>query len=105
MNFRTKQIVDFWLGGLFLFLLYVPVRGLGLLLRRDHSLTDRRGCAVIKLIGAGSLFLANPSLQAIRGQFPPGRFFLVGTKAVTDLPNFSPGSIDAGRSTTPVWFA
>ena len=85
MNFRTKRTVDFWLGGLFLFLLYVPVRSLGLLLRRDHSLSDRRGCAVIKLIGAGSLFLANPSLQAIRGQFPPGRFFLVGTKGVTDF--------------------
>jgi ADP-heptose:LPS heptosyltransferase len=83
MRFRTKQTIDFWLGGLLLLLLFLPVRGLGLLLRRDHSLSPRRGCAVIKMVGAGSLFLATPSLQAIRGKFPDGGFFLVGTKAVT----------------------
>jgi ADP-heptose:LPS heptosyltransferase len=83
MRFRTKQMVDFWLGGFLLLLLFLPVRGLGLLFRRDHSLSPRRGCAVIKMVGAGSLFLATPSLQAIRGKFPDGGFFLVGTKAVT----------------------
>jgi ADP-heptose:LPS heptosyltransferase len=83
MTFRTKQALDFWVGGLLLFLLFVPVRCLGLILRRDHSFARRRGCAVIKLIGAGSLFLAIPSLQAIRGQFPAGKFFIVGTRAIT----------------------
>ena len=82
MNFRTKQAVDFWAGGLLLLLLVLPVRALGLLLRREHSLERRKGCAVMKLVGAGSLFLAMPSLQAIRGQFPDGKFFLVGTPAV-----------------------
>jgi ADP-heptose:LPS heptosyltransferase len=83
MSFRAKQIVDFWLGSLLLLVLFLPVRGLGLLLRRDHSLAERRGCAVVKLVGAGSLFLAMPSLQAIREKFPRGKFFLVGTRAVT----------------------
>jgi ADP-heptose:LPS heptosyltransferase len=83
MTFRTKQIVDFWLGGLLLLLLFLPVHGLGLLLRRDHSLSRRRGCAVIKMVGAGSLLLATPVLQAIREKFPEGGFFLVGTKVVT----------------------
>ena len=83
MTFRTKQTLDFWLGGLLLLLLFLPVRGLGLILRRDHSVARRRGCAVVKLVGAGSLFLAIPSLQAIRGQFPAGKFFVVGTPAVT----------------------
>jgi ADP-heptose:LPS heptosyltransferase len=85
MTFRTKQTLDFWLGGLLLLFLFIPVRGLGLLLRRDHSVARRRGCAVVKLVGAGSLFLAIPSLQAIRGQFPVGKFFLVGTRAVTSF--------------------
>ncbi len=85
MTFRTKQAVDFWIGNLLLILLFLPVRGLGLLLRRRHTLDQRHGCVVIKLVGAGSLFLATPSLQAIRGQFPPGRFFLIGTRAVTDF--------------------
>jgi ADP-heptose:LPS heptosyltransferase len=83
MTFRTKQTLDFWLGGLLLLLLFLPVRGLGLILRRDHSVARRRGCAVVKLVGAGSLFLAIPSLQAIRGQFPAGKFFMVGTPAVS----------------------
>ena len=85
MTFRTKQHIDFWLGSLLLIVLFLPVRGLGLLLRRDHSVRRRRGCAVVKLVGAGSLFLATPSLQAIRSQFPEGKFFLVGTKAVIGL--------------------
>jgi ADP-heptose:LPS heptosyltransferase len=85
MTFRTKQTLDFWLGGLLLLLLYLPVRGLGLILRRDHSVARRRGCAVIKLVGAGSLFLAIPSLQAIRGQFPAGKFYIVGTRGITSF--------------------
>jgi len=83
MTFRTKQLLDFWLGSLLLSLLFLPVRCLGLILRRDHSVARRRGCAVIKLVGAGSLFLAIPSLQAIRGQFPAGKFFVVGTRGIT----------------------
>ncbi len=85
MTFRTKQHIDFWLGSLLLIVLFLPVRGLGLALRRDHSVRRRRGCAVVKLVGAGSLFLATPSLQAIRSQFPEGKFFLIGTKAVIGL--------------------
>jgi ADP-heptose:LPS heptosyltransferase len=85
VSLRAKQAVDFWLGGLLLLLLFPLVRGLGLLLRRDHSLGDRKGCAVIKLVGAGSLFQAMPSLHAIRGEFPAGRFYLVGTRAVTEF--------------------
>jgi ADP-heptose:LPS heptosyltransferase len=85
MTFRNKQLLDFWIGGLLLLFLFLPVRGLGLILRRDHSIARRRGCAVIKLVGAGSLFLAIPSLQAIRGQFPAGKFFLVGTRDVTSF--------------------
>ena len=35
-------------------------------MRRDHALSSRRGCAIIKLVGAGSLFLAMPSMLEIR---------------------------------------
>lgn len=83
MTFRTKQRVDYWVGGALLALLFPCVRLLAILLRRDHSLTTRRGCVVIKMVGAGSLFLAMPAMQAVRRQFPPGSFFLVGTPAVT----------------------
>ena len=82
MNFQTKRRIDYWVGGLLLALLFVPVRVLGVTLRRDHSTTRRRGCAVIKLVGAGSLFLAMPSMLEIRKSFPKGGFYLVGTPAV-----------------------
>ena len=83
MRLQTKQRVDFWLGGALLFLLFVPMRLVALALRRDHSLDRRKGCVVIKLLGAGSLFLAMPSMQAVRATFPPGRFYLIGTRSVT----------------------
>jgi len=82
MNFHIKRRIDYWVGGLMLLLLFPLVRLLAVILRRDHSLEQRHGCAVIKLVGAGSLFLAMPSLQAIRRKFPAGHFFLVGTQSV-----------------------
>src|SRR5437868_657318 len=85
MTFQTKRTIDYWLGGFLLALLYCPVRCLGLLLRRDHSTSRRRGCGVVKMVGAGSLFLAMPSMNAIRGQFPSGRFYLIGTAPVINV--------------------
>jgi ADP-heptose:LPS heptosyltransferase len=85
MTFETKRRIDYWLGGFLLALLYGPVRGLGLLLRRDHSTSLRHGCAVIKMVGAGSLFLAMPSMNEIRRRFPSGSFYLVGTPAVINV--------------------
>jgi ADP-heptose:LPS heptosyltransferase len=82
MTFQIKRRIDYWAGGLLLALLFVPIRCLGVTMRRDHTTTRRRGCAVIKLVGAGSLFLAMPSMLEIRRRFPNGRFFLVGTPAV-----------------------
>jgi ADP-heptose:LPS heptosyltransferase len=82
MTFQVKRRIDYWAGGLLLALMFVPVRFLGVILRRNHTTTRRRGCAVIKLVGTGSLFLAMPSMLEIRRRFPNGRFFLVGTPAV-----------------------
>jgi ADP-heptose:LPS heptosyltransferase len=82
VTFQNKRRIDYWVGGLLLALLFIPVRLLGMTMRRDHSLGRRRGCAVIKLVGAGSLFLAMPSMMEIRQRFPKGKFFLVGTPAV-----------------------
>ena len=59
MSFHTKRRIDYWLGGCLLLLLFPLVRMLAIVLRRDHSLAHRRGCAVIKLVGAGSLFLCD----------------------------------------------
>ena len=85
MTFQTKLKADYWAGGLLLAILFLPVRGLGLLLRRDHTVKRRKGCVVIKMVGAGSLFLAMPAMLEIRRTFPAGRFYLVGTPAVVKV--------------------
>jgi len=41
MTFQTKRKVDYWLGGMLLAALFVPVRLLGFLLKRDHTVTHR----------------------------------------------------------------
>ncbi len=55
MTFRAKQAVDFWFGGLLLLILVVPLYILGQILRRNHSTSGGRGCALVKMVGAGSL--------------------------------------------------
>jgi ADP-heptose:LPS heptosyltransferase len=85
MTIQTKRRIDYWLGGFLLALLYGPVRFLGLLLRRDHSTSRRSGCVVMKIVGAGSLFLAMPSMNEIRRRFPSGSFYLAGTPAVINV--------------------
>ena len=85
MTFQAKLKADYWVGGFLLALLFMPVRGLRPLLRRDHTTQRRRGCVVIKLVGAGSLFLAMPSMLEIRRTFPAGGFYLVGTPAVVKV--------------------
>ena len=85
MTFRAKQLVDYWLGGLALLLLWIPMYLVGLVMRRDHSLTRRKGCAIVKMVGAGSVFLAMPSLQAVRREFPDGAFCLVCTREVANF--------------------
>jgi len=85
MTIQTRRRIDYWLGGFLLALLYGPVRCLGLLLRRDHSTSRRCGCVVMKMVGAGSLFLAMPSMNEIRRRFPSGSFYLAGTPAVINV--------------------
>ncbi len=46
MTLQTKRRIDFWLGGALLLLLFPLVRLLGHVLRRNHSLSERRGCVL-----------------------------------------------------------
>jgi hypothetical protein len=39
----------------------------------------------MKMVGAGSLFLAMPSMNEIRRRFPSGSFYLAGTPAVINV--------------------
>jgi ADP-heptose:LPS heptosyltransferase len=55
------------------------VRVLGLILRRDHSITPEatRQIVVCKLVGMGSILQATPLLRALKQRFPAARLTLV----------------------------
>lgn len=66
MRLETKKTIDFALGGLTIFLVKPLVRIVGLVLRRDHSLTPRGDVVVFKLLGGGSLISAYPAIHSLR---------------------------------------
>jgi len=91
MNLPTIQIID-RLAGYFLIAVLKPIIGLvGIILRRDHNLTKNvRHIVVMKLLGGGSLFLAGPSLLAIRNKYPQAKISLISTDSVVKFAQLLP---------------
>ena len=82
MRLRVQKWIDHRLG-LFLFFWIRPVSLLlGKLLKRRHDLRIDRHIVVMKLLGGGSLFVALPTLLAIRRRYPDKRITLVCTPGV-----------------------
>jgi ADP-heptose:LPS heptosyltransferase len=82
MRLRLQKAIDHRLG-LFLFFWIRPISLLlGKIMRRDHSLEVREQIVVMKLLGGGSLFVALPTLKAIRDRYPDKRITLVCTPGV-----------------------
>ncbi len=82
MKLRTKELLDYTLGGLLMALLKVPTYCLGLILRRNHELVLRGRVAFIKLAGGGSLVMAYPSLLGLRLAHRDCHFVLITTPSV-----------------------
>jgi len=82
MNLGQKQRLDYYLGGLLIFLLRPAVAGLGRLLQRDHELRVGREICVQKLVGGGSLLLAFPALLGLRERHPDAILSLVCSREV-----------------------
>jgi ADP-heptose:LPS heptosyltransferase len=82
MNLRIKLLVDYYVGGAIHAILKPFVIILGHLLKRDHSLTDVREVAIMKLLGGGSVILAYPSLLALKEKYPDLKLLLVTSPAV-----------------------
>jgi ADP-heptose:LPS heptosyltransferase len=82
MNVDRKKLVDLCIGGTLIGLIRAPVYLLGLLLRRDHSLTVRGDILFIKMQGGGSLVIAYPALLGIRRRYPHARLLLLTTPTV-----------------------
>lgn len=82
MDMRAKQDLDLYLG-LALMILTRPIVPLvGWLLKRDHSPKPRRNIYFLKMLGAGSLVQAFPSLLGLRKAYPGLPLILVTTPAV-----------------------
>ncbi|MFP5519899.1 MAG: glycosyltransferase family 9 protein [Bdellovibrionia bacterium] len=82
MNLKLKKLIDFWLGGAAVALLYLPVRFAGLLLKREHRLTPPRHLAFVKLLGGGSLLYLLPTIQSLKATYPQIRVSLVCSRQI-----------------------
>jgi ADP-heptose:LPS heptosyltransferase len=82
MTLRTKQRIDWVVGGVLIALLRPATLLLGRLLRRDHALRTGARVAVVKLLGGGSLVIALPALLGLRERHPAVELTLVCTPGV-----------------------
>jgi ADP-heptose:LPS heptosyltransferase len=78
----TLVYLDRYVGGALLLAAKLPVIAAGFLLRRDHSLHPKGDILIIKLLGAGSLFIALPNLLELRRRFSDRRICLLTSKRV-----------------------
>ena len=83
MNLRFKQWIDGKIGRALAAINVVLVRGIGLILRRDHSLKEApENILVIKMLGLGSILMAMDSLHALRLKYPKAKLILMTGKGV-----------------------
>ena len=84
MAFSLANVVvlDRYLGGIGLLVLKPIVILLGRIMRRDHSLQPQGDILIIKLLGAGSLFIALPNLLGLRRTHSDRKIHLLTTPAV-----------------------
>jgi ADP-heptose:LPS heptosyltransferase len=82
MQLRTQRTVDNYVGRLGIAVLRPTAMLLGLVLRRDHTLTVGKEVVWVKMLGGGSLLLAMPMLLGFRRANPGVKMVLVTTASV-----------------------
>lgn len=87
MRTRQKIAIDRWVGLPLVWGLNVVTRVLGLLLRRNHSVSpDDVGTIVVaKYFGMGSILHATPLLRSLRERYPNARLVFVSARSNRDL--------------------
>lgn len=87
MRLSTKISFDHTLGRVVCYGLFPLIRGLGFLLRRDHTIRESnvRCIVVAKYYGMGSIIHATPMLRALKAQFPKARLVFVTRKNNREL--------------------
>jgi len=83
MNLKYKQWIDGIIGRALASVNVVLVRGVGLMLRRNHSIEKApANILVIKMLGIGSVLMAMDSLYSLKLKYPNSRFILMSGKGV-----------------------
>ncbi len=82
IHLDLKKKFDLWVGGLGIALIYYPVRLVGLLLKRNHSLDKPKHLAVIKILGGGSLLMIYPVLVSFREKYPQAKITLICGRSI-----------------------
>ena len=83
MNLQLKQWIDGTIGRGLAAINVVLVRGVGLILKRDHSLKESPdNILVIKMLGLGSILMAMDSLHAVKIKYPHAKLILMTGKGV-----------------------
>jgi ADP-heptose:LPS heptosyltransferase len=83
MNLKYKQWIDGFIGRALASVNVVLVRGVGLVLRRNHSIEKAPDhILVIKMLGIGSVLMAMDSLHSLKLKYPGARFVLMCGKGV-----------------------
>ena len=83
MNLKLKQFIDVYVGKLLLLINLVLVRGLGLILSRNHTIDKTpKHILVLKILGLGSVIMASDALYSLRIKYPETKFILLCGKGV-----------------------
>jgi ADP-heptose:LPS heptosyltransferase len=78
MNVKTKQFIDKYLGNGLLWFHIVVVRLLGVLLKRNHQISEKPDTIiVIKMLGLGSLIIASDAIYSLRKRYPDSKLVLL----------------------------
>ena len=82
MKHLTLRKVDKFLGAFLVSTFRYLSLLLGVILHREHDITKiKKSITVIKMLGGGSIFIALPSLLAIRKKYPDIKMIFVGQKS------------------------
>lgn len=84
MKLKTKERLDFFLGNLLIAINVIPVRILGLVIRRNHTVKQAPNTIIFtKLLGLGSILMAADAVLAIRKKYPVSRLVLICSKSIS----------------------
>lgn len=82
MKLKTQKWLDLYFGHSLLWLLWIPVRALGLALKKKHHFSELREITFIKIIGGGSLFIALPLFVSLKNTYPRTRLRLLCSRQI-----------------------